>query len=171
MYTLYTVPCLRMLPQPSCTLQGAFQSARDRYEERMNRDRFNFRAFDPTGCDKLPQRARTTTSHLDGVTLDFERKTWDFRFHCELEVRHLIAKKRHQFVAAVGEHFARLQANKILLPDSNLERCDLPWVRFPNELAVAKFYTSKNFETWYKTRWPDLYLQEDGGHSVNRTLL
>ena len=164
--------------------EGAFQSACDRYEERMKRDRFNFRAFDPTGCDKLPRvirphicvasrltRARNTTAHLNGVTLDVERNTWDFRFHCELEVRHLIAKKRHQFFAAIGEYFARLQANNILRPDSNLESCDLPWVGFPNELAVAKFYTSKDFETWYKTRWPDLYLQENGGPSVNRTLL
>ena len=150
--------------------EGAFQSARDRYNERVTRDRFNFRAFDPAWCDRLPPRARTTVSHLDGVTLDVERKTWDFHFHCEPEVGHLIAKKRAQFVAAVGEHFARLQANNILLQDSNLESCDLPWVRFSNELAVAKFYTSKDFEIWYKARSPDLYLQEDGGPSVNRTL-
>ena len=116
--------------------KGAFQSARDRCEERMKRDRFNFRASNPTGCDKLPQRARNTTPHLDGVTPDVERNTWDFRFHCEPEVRNLIAKKRHQFVVAVGEHFARLQANNILLPDGNMESCDLPWVRFPNELPA-----------------------------------
>ena len=105
----------------------------------MKRDRFNFRAFEPAGCDRLPPRAHTTISHLDGVTPDIERKTWDFHFHCELEAGHLIGKKRHQFVAAVGEHFARLQTNNILLRNRNLESCDLPWVRFSNELPVANF--------------------------------
>ena len=84
----------RFTPRPLVPREeGAFQSARDRHEERMKRDRFNFRAFELTGYDKLPQRARTTTSSLDFVTLDVERKTWDFRFHYELGVQHLIAKK------------------------------------------------------------------------------
>ena len=87
----------------------------------MKCDRSNFRAFDPAGCDTLPQGARTTISHLDGVTLAVERKTWDFHFLCELEVGHLIAKKRHQFFAVVGEQFARLKVNNILSLDINIE--------------------------------------------------
>lgn len=110
--------------------EGQVQSSREPNDERLKRNRFNFRAFDAARCDRLPPGARTMTSHLDGVTLDVERKTWDFRSHCELEVRHLIAEKRHHFITAVGEHFAHLQSNNILLPDSNLKSCDVPWARF-----------------------------------------
>ena len=129
----FTYPGGHFTPRPLFPRkESPLQSARERYEEKVKRNRINFRAFNPDGFNKLPQRALTTTSHLDGVTLDVERKTWHFQCHCELEVRYLIARKRQQFVAAVSEHFARLQANNILLPHSNLKPCDLPWLRFLN---------------------------------------